>query len=70
MTYDKAFYDGKRQKIQEKFNKAQQKWIAICEMQGREYLSLQETIQECNVALTELQKEEEISKADKNAKKV
>jgi hypothetical protein len=62
MTYDKNFYDSKRQKVQEKFGKAQQKWIGMCEMADKEYISFQERIQELNAELAEIAKEEEVSK--------
>ena len=55
---DKAYIQTQRQEIQNKFNKAQQKWIGMCEMAGKEYLSLQERIAELNKELGVLAQQE------------
>lgn len=69
MSYDKNYYQGKRQKIQEKFQKAQGKYFQMCEMAGKEYISLQERIIELNTELQELQKQEEESKSPQKGEK-
>ena len=62
---DKAYIQTQRQEIQNKFNKAQQKWIGMCEMAGKEYLSLQERIVELNKELEVLAQQEKALEAPK-----
>ena len=68
MTYDKQFYDTKKQKIQQKFQRAKQKWIQMCELSGKEYLDFQQTAQELQEQMKLLEQEELTSKS--NGKKV
>ncbi len=67
-AYDKNYYQNLRQKIQEKFNKAQAKWFQMAEMLGREYISFTERAVELNQELLELNKKEEESKKEETLK--
>lgn len=68
--YNKEFYSGKRQKIQEKFNNARQKWINLCELCGKEYADFVQTAQELQVEVKQLDAEEKKSQeASKEAPK-
>ena len=57
----------KKQEIQEKYNKARDKWIQIADLSGKEYISLQERILELNAELKALN--EEAKEAEAKTKK-
>lgn len=67
--FNKNYYDTKKQNIQEKFQKTQQKWIQMCELGGKEYIDFQTRVQELNEELTTLTKEEETSKIEETKNK-
>lgn len=69
MTYDKNYYQSKRQQLTEKFQKAQQKYFQMCEMAGREYVALQERIIELNQELAKINEEEQKSKEQTEVEK-
>ena len=56
----------KKQKLYEKSTRAQQKWIQLCELCGKEYIDLQNTMQEIQ---KEAQKIDEEEKANKKTPK-
>ena len=68
MTYDKNYYEQKRQKLQQEAQKAERKWLDICIMQGKEWVSYQERIQELQQRAQEIQQEEQRSKAESEKK--
>jgi hypothetical protein len=60
--YNEKYYADKKQKIQEKFQKAQQKWIQFCELSGKEYIDFLQTAQDLQEQLKLLEAEEKESK--------
>lgn len=69
MTYDKQYYDGLKQKVQAKFNKAQQKYLNLCDMLGKEYIDFQSTVLECQEEIKKIDIEEKTSQEVKVDKK-
>jgi len=66
MSYDPKYYQDLKQKIQEKYNKAQQKWMSLGELYCKEYVEFMTRVQELNAELQELQaKEKESIEAEK-----
>lgn len=60
--YDPKYYADKKQKINEKFQKGQQKWIQMCELAGKEYIDFVNRVQELQEELKKIEAEETESK--------
>jgi hypothetical protein len=66
MSYDPKYYQDLKQKIQDKYTKAQQKWLSLGELYCKEYIEFMTRVQELNAELQELQaKEKESIEAEK-----
>ena len=69
--FDKNYYIGKKQAIQQKDQKAQQKYADLSFMLGREFVDYQNRIAELQEELKEIEAEEAKSKeVIENPKKV
>lgn len=51
-----------KEQIQAEFQRAQQKWISICELAGKEYIDLQQKVQELNEEMRQLESQEKVKK--------
>lgn len=63
-AYDKNYYEGKRQKLQQEAQKAERKWLDLCILSGKEWISYQERMQELQQQLQELNQAEQKSKQE------
>jgi hypothetical protein len=66
--FDKNYYQGLKQKVQQEFQKAQQKYLSMCEMLGKEYVSFQERVIELNEKLRDIEEKEKAEESKKEEK--
>lgn len=60
--YEPKYYQGKKEEINKKFQKAQGKYYDICNMLGREFIDFQARVVELNEDLQKINNEEQESK--------
>ncbi len=66
--FDKQYYIGKKNEINQKFRKAEQKYIDMAVALGKEYVSFQERVAELQEDLKDLDAKERESQAEENKK--